>query len=359
MAYFRKLPSGKWQATVRDRSGTRHTFTDPLKSVVKAWAIEQESLLARGAFRDPRLGETRIGAWHARVAAASGIEEVTKDKNASLWRTHCESRWAAWPIAAPGRLEAQAWVDDLKSTKLARHHGKPAEDADDVPVLSAATVHDVVHLMSSLYRLAMRENPPLVAINPFADLDLPRIEPRPIEFYEREEATALYAAVEEVAGTQWRTLVELGMDVGLRPGEIYGLHGHRVDWLRAKIQVIDVMTRKGLRQWPKSKRSHRVVPVPAHTLEGMSILMAGLRRDSLVFTAPMGGPVRGALPEPRVVSGNCSCWGSAVCAASNAAHICVLAGAGRRTSVRRSGPSRSRGLCDDAALRASGSRRAQ
>jgi hypothetical protein len=43
-------------------------------------------------------------------------------------------------------------------------------------------------------------------------------------------------------------MVELGMDVGLRPSEIYGLHGHRVDWLRGKIQVIDVMTRLGLRE---------------------------------------------------------------------------------------------------------------
>lgn len=86
-------------------------------------------------------------------------------------------------------------------------------------------------------------------------------------------------------------LTELGMDVGLRPGELYGLHGHRVDWLRGQITVVDVMTRQGLRQWPKSKRSHRVVPVPPRTLESMSVLMAGRPRDALVFTAPEGGPV--------------------------------------------------------------------
>jgi integrase len=88
------------------------------------------------------------------------------------------------------------------------------------------------------------------------------------------------------AGPGWCTLTELGMEVGLRPGEIYGLHGHRVDWFRAQIQVIDVMTRLGLRQHPKSKKSHRVVPVPARILEGMSVLMAGRPRDALVFTAP-------------------------------------------------------------------------
>jgi integrase len=305
MAYIRRLPSGKWQATVRDRSGKRHTFSDPLKGVVRKWAAGQEALLARGEFRDPRLGEIKIGTWYARVTRARGIEEVTKTKNASLWRTHCEAEWADWPMAAITRLEAQAWVDQLKSTRRARHHGKPVIAArEDVPTLSAATIADIAHIMTTLYRLAMREHPPLVTVNPFADLELPVIEPRPVEFYEREEAEALYAAMEEL-GARWRTLVELGMDVGLRPGELFGLHGHRVDWLRGNLTVVDVVTRErsrgpacacsppcpGLRQWPKSKMSHRVVPVPARTLEGMSVLMAGRPRDALVFTAPAGGPV--------------------------------------------------------------------
>jgi len=88
-----------------------------------------------------------------------------------------------------------------------------------------------------------------------------------------------------------RTLAELGMQVGLRPGECFGLHGHRVDWFRGRLTVVDVMTRQGLRQWPKSKKSHRTVPVPPHDIEAMSVLMAGRPRDALVFTAPEGGPV--------------------------------------------------------------------
>lgn len=287
MSYIRKLPSGKWQATVRELDGTRHTRTDPLKSVVKRWAAEQEAAIARGEFRDPRLGEIRIGDWYTRVSRVRGIEEITKTKNASLWRTHCEPEWAKWPMSAVARLEAQEWVNRLASTRRARHKGKPVADGDqDVPLLSAATIADVVHVMSSLYRLAMREHPPLVVVNPFADLELPQIEPRPVEFYERGEAGALY----EAAG-EWRTLIELGMDVGLRPGELYGLHGHRVDWLRGQLQVVDVMTRQGLRQHPKSTKSHRAVPVPAATLEGMAALMTGRPRESLVFTAPEGGPV--------------------------------------------------------------------
>jgi integrase len=98
--------------------------------------------------------------------------------------------------------------------------------------------------------------------------------------------------------------------VGLRPGELSGLHGHRVDWLRSQITVVDVMTRQGLRQYPKSRRSHRVVPVPPDVLEGLSVLMTGRPRDALVFTAPEGGPVGDVNFRNRV-------WWPAVAAAAS------------------------------------------
>ena len=50
---------------------------------------------------------------------------------------------------------------------------------------------------------------------------------------------------------------ELGTQVGLRRGELSGLHGHRVDWLRSQITVVDVMTRQGC-TWPLQD-----VPTPA------------------------------------------------------------------------------------------------
>ena len=78
MAYYRKLPSGLWQATVRGRDGKRHTKTDKLKTVVKQWATEQEAAIARGEFRDPRLGDLKVGDWYQRVAAARATDPATK-----------------------------------------------------------------------------------------------------------------------------------------------------------------------------------------------------------------------------------------------------------------------------------------
>jgi integrase len=92
-----------------------------------------------------------------------------------------------------------------------------------------------------------------------------------------------------------------------------GTGRHRVDWMRGKLTVVDVMTRQGLRQWPKSKKSHRTVPVPPRTIEGMSVLMAGRARDALVFTAPEGGPVTDEHFRNRVwYSARCSRQGDRV-----------------------------------------------
>jgi integrase len=295
MAYIRQLPSGKWQATVRHPSGRRISRTDVLKKVVQRWSREEEAKYERGDIRDPRAGRITVGAWFDRWIAARGVEPVTIDKLESSWRTHCEPQWATWPMDAVTHMEAQQWVRVMQQKRRAKHLGKPGDD--DSPTLAAGTVHTAVHLMSSLYRAAVNERPPIVVSNPFAALDMPTVPPAPIQYYEHDEAEAIIAAAAILRPDepQWPLLIELGMVVGLRPGELFGLHGDRVDWLRWRIEVTQVMTRRGLREWPKSKRSHRVVPVPEGRLrDGLPRLMAGRPRNSLVFTMPMGGVVRDA-----------------------------------------------------------------
>lgn len=266
------------------------TKTDPLKRVVSKWATDLEAKYGRGEQYDPRAGELQVGMWWERVSKARVVDTPTRKKNASLWRTHCEPKWSTWPMNAITRMEAQEWVNELMETRRSRHRGRDVTDVDDddVPFLSPATTHDIVHIMTGLYKAAMKEHPPLVGTNPFLDLELPKRAATAVEFYEREETAALYLALEAIA-PKWRTLVELGMDVGLRLGEIYGLHGHRVDWMRGRLNVIDVLTRDGLRQWPKSMKSRRTVPIPEATLEGMSKLMRERPREALVFTSPTGG----------------------------------------------------------------------
>ncbi len=252
MSYVRRLPSGKWQATMLGPDGRKHTRTDRLKSVVTTWAAQQEAT-PRGERRDPRRGDVRVAEWRARYAAAHA-GKASAPRNASLWAVHCAPKWACWRMSAVTRMEAQAWVGELAETASQRDGGP----------LSAATVHATVRVMSSMFRAAVRDQ--VVSSNPFSSLSLTPVEPQPVFFYEPGEAAALYAAAGAL-GDQWRVMTELGMQSGLRFEELAGLHGHRVDWLRGRLEVVDVMTRRGLRQWPKSRKSHRTAPLPPQLLE--------------------------------------------------------------------------------------------
>jgi site-specific recombinase XerD len=289
VAYLRKLPSGKWQATVRHPSGRRITKTDDLKTRVKEWARNLESQFAQGDHRDPRSGRITVGEWYGRWFAARGVDKNTRDRIRSCWETHCEPQWATWPMDAITRMEAQEWVRTVEKKRRARHLGREA--GDDAPVLAAATIHSVVEVMSSLYGAAMDEHPPLVMTNPFAKLDLPRIIRPTIEFLAHDEFDALVAELDRAYPPVWAAVVETGCWVGLREGEIFGLHGDRVSWLRQQVEVTRVHTRHGMREHPKTSKSHRVVPVPPHVVARWSALMTGRARDALMMCGARGEPI--------------------------------------------------------------------
>jgi integrase len=251
------------------------------EEVVPIPAINGRPVISRADMAARGVPRTTVDGWYRDRARTGYPEKAGRIGRTDYWY---EDEWTAWH-------EAQR----------ARHKGKAVTNDDkDVPTLGPETIAAAVHLMSRLYTMAMREAPPIVTANPFAALELPAIQPHAIDFFEHGEAEALFDAVEELSGKAARTLIELGMWVGLRPGELYGLHGHRVNWLRGTVEVIDVMTRNGPRQWPKRKKSHRVVPVPGFVMDGMSACMTDRARDALVFTAPEGGPINDANLRTRI-----------------------------------------------------------
>ncbi|MEV1087119.1 tyrosine-type recombinase/integrase [Streptomyces microflavus] len=81
----------------------------------------------------------------------------------------------------------------------------------------------------------------------------------------------------------------LGVYTGLRWGELSGLHRHRIDQRRSRIFVVEVNTKRGIKEYPKSSRSRREVPLPAHVLEALERHIYRLDRDAVVFTTVTRG----------------------------------------------------------------------
>jgi integrase len=253
--------------------------------VVQEWARDQESALARGSWVDPAAGRVTVKDWHARWEAARVVSTSTTARNESHWRNHVQPEWGAWPLANITGLDVGAWVKRMIRARV----GPP-------------TVHACVNLLSAMLQAATDEG--VIPRNPCKGTSLPAITVRAPEWFSRAEHAALLAKLEE----PYRTLVDLACTVGPRWGELTGLHGDDVDWLREQLSIWRVSTRTGMREHPKSSRSRRVVPLPPHILEGMSRLMVGRPRGAPLFAAPGGGRLNESNFRTRV-------WGPALVAA--------------------------------------------
>lgn len=261
MAYIRKLPSGKWQATVRLPSGKKTSRTDPLKKVVAEWARVEETRIARGEWRDPRAGRANYEDWRDQFMGARVVEDGTDRRNRGELTHHLDPAWTGWRLSAITRIEVQGWVRRMVAADVGAH-----------------AVRSSYKLLSAMLAAAVDEG--LIAESPCRRIDLPAIPPRLPEWFTREQVNAICAhlGAADAAG------VQLMSWCGLRWGECAGLRVSQVAFLRRRLSVDGVLTQGGQRKdYPKSSKSRREVPVPSHVLEALAPLCAGKAPDDLVF----------------------------------------------------------------------------
>lgn len=258
MAGYRKLPSGKWQATVRLPDGRRRTRTDPLKRVVQQWATDAEAALRRGEWADPQDGRQTVAEWFATWSATRVIEQATTLRDASHWRTHVEPRWGRVRLMAVTTLEVEAWIADMKRAGVG-------------PTVAQQSVRLLRHMLSDAARHK------IIGTDPTAGVKLPKI-PRHVD---RFLTLAEFDALAEQLEPRDQALVTLMAFCGLRWEEAAGLHAHRVDLDRDRLLVVEVLQRDGsIKAYPKSSAGQRYVPVGPRPA---GLLVEQLPASGLVF----------------------------------------------------------------------------
>lgn len=263
MAYIRQLDSGLYQATVRLPGGRRVTRTDRLERVVKAWAREEEARIARGEWRDPKTMRRAFDDWLTTWLAARVVEDQTMRGDLNVIKNHITPHWSGWRLAAITRMEVQAWVRRLSQNGA-----------------GAAVIRRAYNLMSSVMLAAVDEG--ILAETPCRRIDLPATPPKLPEWYTREQVTAIEAHLPE----RHAVAVELMVWTGLRWGEMAGLLVGDVDWLRQRVKVTGSALQSGQRKdYPKSAKSRRELPVPADVLALLSPLAAGRDPGARLFTS--------------------------------------------------------------------------
>jgi integrase len=293
VAYFRKLPSGNWQATVRHPSGRKVTKTDPLKRAVVAWAAEVESAYRTGLPPVVRSSKLTVSQWHARWLSMRMVEASTARKDESRWRNHVEPQWGSWPIDSIQRADVQEWVKKLTGT------------------VGPGAVHGCYELLSVMLSEAVDHK--VIGMSPCRRITLPREgkpEPRWLTRHEYDRLQIALGELTTVRGGRarvpdpnahvYQALVALGCFSGLRPSELAGLDVDAVDLDRQLVRVTQVVTQlpngKGghsfaVRDYPKSDRSRRSVPFPQEVADLLWPLIAD-RTEGPLFTAPNGGRIQ-------------------------------------------------------------------
>lgn len=262
MASFRRLPSGKWQATVRRPDGKRETSTDTLKRTVQDWANEREREVARGKWRDPRMGRVTVKDWSERWMTARVVEPETHRGDSSMLKTHILTEWSRWQLAAITPLEVQRWVRERERAGA-----------------GAQAIRRAYNLLRTMLGAAVLEG--LIESNPCDGVALPRVPDRAPVWFTHAEAGRILEAL----GEPHRTMTAVMLWCGLRWSEAAGLRVGAVCPDRGTLSVTHTLTQNGVsREYGKSSTSRRDVPVPAHVMEMLAEFCAGRDPGALVFT---------------------------------------------------------------------------
>lgn len=297
MAYYRKLPSGKWQATVRGPDGKKHTFSNALLKVVKAWATEEEGKIQQGRWRDPRAGRITVAQWAEKWAAARVVEDSTRRGDNGVMANHILPFWRDWRLMNITILDVQTWVRRMQKDGVGAHMIRRAYNLLRTMLgdaKSAKVIHD----------------------NPCEDVSLPATPPKLPAWFTRGQVDRIRAQLEvrhygdkdiPLGSSQCghSVMTELMVTVGLRWGEAAGVVGavddatgvgNPVDWLRGAIQVIGTLDQNGRwKEHPKNSASRREVPVPRDIIDEMAPLLANRPQTAFVFvTRRQAKPLSGA-----------------------------------------------------------------
>jgi integrase len=125
-----------------------------------------------------------------------------------------------------------------------------------------------------------------------AGIKLPKVQRTEMHFLDAEQVEALA----EVIDPRYGTLIRFAAYSGLRPSELTALRVGRLDLLRGTARVVEAAPEvDGRLHWGGVKtHESRTVRLPRSIAEELAADLAGYARDpeALVFTAPLGGPLR-------------------------------------------------------------------
>lgn len=266
----------RYRVRYRDSSGREHSETKTRRVDAERRKSEIESEMAVGSWLDPRRGDVLLRAWVEEwLPTRHDLRATTWDRLQTTMTHQVLPRFGDTALRKITNGEVRRWVLDLL-----------------VSGLSAATTRKAVFGLRQALDAAMADG--RLAHNAAAAIPLPAERRKPPRYLSQPEVERL---VKEIPDRD-RALILVGAYAGLRWGEAAGLRRRDVDPMRSRIRVsgtaVQLHGEVTLDNEPKTKRSQRSIPLARSIMRRVEQHLTDHvepASESLVFTAPGGGPL--------------------------------------------------------------------
>lgn len=294
MAWAEPLKSGRYRGGYRRPGDPDKHYVDGtfrLKRDAKDAAAEAEVAAKREAAtrKGTLAASVRWGDWWDTISADRSPLADTSTVERSLVERYIRPRWGKTPLN--GIEDVQEWMDRFAAGRDPNwvHQRQP----------SPAYAQRVFGLFRASINVAIKKK--ILTSSPCAGVELPPVRKRKDKPYlPVDDASKLKLRAD------YRDAVDFALETGLRPGELCGLHVHRINRKRRILTVADVLVegRRLIRPYPKDDDMRRVplsqkaMEILDRRIEGRDLTAGcGLPHvdeecpSALVFVTDLGRPM--------------------------------------------------------------------
>jgi len=264
----------RWRARYRDPSGRERSKSFARKIDAERFLVSVEDAKLRGAYVDPAAGRVPFAEWAERwYNTTAALRHTTRRDYRKLLDQQVLPTFASDSLAGIDALAVRQWVAELVAGGLSARRARKAH-----AVLSQV--------------LASAVEGGRLTRNVAAGIKLPKVQRTEMQFLDAEQVESLAEAID----ARYGTLIRFVAYSGLRPSELTALRVGRLDLLRGTARVVEAAPEvDGRLHWGGVKTHEaRTVRLPRSISDELGAYLAARPRDpeALVFTAPLGGPLR-------------------------------------------------------------------
>jgi integrase len=268
-----------YRARYRDPSGRERKRSFARKTDAQRFLVGVEDAKLRGAYVPPEAGRDGFAEWAERwFRTTLDLKPGTRRTYRQLLDNQVLPTFGRSTLAGIDRLAVREWVASLVESGL-----------------SPSRIRNAHQVLAQVFAAAVEGG--RLARNPAAGVRLPKRVDREMLFLDGAQVEQLADAI----APHYRVLVYFLAYTGLRFGEAVALKWKRLDTLRGTCEVVESATEVGSQlEWGTPKTDERrTVRLPQFLCKLLAAdlgtdLAAGwtIGLEDLVFTAPMGGPLR-------------------------------------------------------------------